>query len=168
MWFSVSLPCPLISQIRRHACPAHLHLVTQMSLCLLEASCLLHSQREGLFDVWTRYYEYRTEFFYSTSISQVSVGFRYSGEYRIWGQENRVQILVLLPTVHPWTALKWWVWWELALHRHHSNLPSLPVVQSQVVTTVIYVNIVNGTEIVYFTMSYSPWKIAKSLTCVNT
>lgn len=57
-------------------------------------------------------------------------------------------------------------WRELSPHRHW-RAGTLPC-QPPLVTIVTYVNTVGASEFVYFTMLYSPWKIAKSLAFVST
>lgn len=95
MIFSVSLLCPFIEHMR-HACPTHRHLVTQMSLHLLETSplrkkaYLMFGTRDLMFG--TRDCKDRTEFVYSTNISQVPISFRCSGEYSAWLPLNMLNV----------------------------------------------------------------------------
>lgn len=65
----------------RYACPTHCHLDTQMSLHFLEIATL---RKKAYMMFGTRDCEDRTEFVYSTNISQVPISFRHSGEYRAW------------------------------------------------------------------------------------
>lgn len=139
------------------------HSFTRISLNPLESSCLLHSQREGLFDVWNMILWKEDWIHLFNKSFQVSVSLRHLGKHsprlplymlnaRRLESGDTVWILALLPAV----CLC-------------SDLHSLPIVmQPQLVTIVISVNVVRGAETEYLTMLYSLWKIATSLAFVNT